>query len=600
MASPWFLPSNECNGGSHSTVQREVMAYRTVPVLRVVPSLLRPRPPSRARWVAKGLALAILFVSALEARLGTAQTLQIENPLVLQRADPDIYRHTDGYYYFTATVPAYDLIELRRADTIQGLSSAAPTVIWRAHPSGEMASHIWAPEIHSVDGGWYVYFAAGSSSDVWDIRVYVLSNASPNPLEGTWQERGQLMTNGPKASGAFFALDATTFEHGGVRYLVWAESDPEFDANTVLYIAPMSNPWTLAARGVRISAPEEAWERVGYAVNEGPAVLKRNGKVFISYSASATDANYCLGLLTAEDTSDLLDPRSWSKASQPVFRSGNGVFGPGHNQFTTTPDGSVDLIVYHGRDYERIDGDPLNDPNRATRVKPLAWHADGTPDFGAPLADGTLTIELEANGGAAGAAGAPNGGQGGADHGGAPSPPSGGIGGSVGGTGGATASGGAGTGAEGTATGGASGGDGGLGGTAGVGGSDPGSGGGGGGGAAVGGTPASGGTSTGGIPASGGASVGGSASGGSPTGGNGSLPSAGTGGVGAAAVGGSTGGSATGGSPPVSEPVRGDERDSGCGCSLPGSPARSGAAALAALGLCFALGRRSRARGRQR
>lgn len=576
-----------------------MMAHCAWSVLRVVPSRQRPRPPSRPQWAAPSLALAVLFVLALGARPGAAQTLQIENPLVLQRADPDIYRHTDGYYYFTATVPAYDLIELRRADTIQGLSSAAPTVIWRAHPSGAMASHIWAPEIHSVDGSWYVYFAAGSSSDVWDIRVYVLSNDSANPLEGTWQERGQLMTNGPKASGAFFALDATTFEHLGVRYLVWAESDPEFDANTVLYLAPMSDPWTLAARGVRISAPELPWERVGHAVNEGPAVLKRNGKVFISYSASATDANYCLGLLTADDTSDLLDPRSWSKSLEPVFRSGNGVFGPGHNQFTTTPDGSVDLIVYHGRDYEWIDGEPLNDPNRATRVKPLAWHADGTPDFGAPLADGVLTIELEANGGAAGAAGAPNGGQGGADSAGAPSASSGGVGGSAGGTGGATASGAAGTGANGSATGGAGGGAGGLGGTAGVGGSEPGAGGGGAV-AAVGGTPASGGTNSGGLPASGGASVGGSAPGGSPTGGSGALPSAGTGGVGAAAVGGSTGGSATGGSPPVSEPVGGDERDSGCGCSLPGSPARSGAAALAALGLCFALGRRSRARGGRR
>ena len=29
------------------------------------------------------------------------------NPLVFQRADPCIYRHTDGYYYFTASVPAY-------------------------------------------------------------------------------------------------------------------------------------------------------------------------------------------------------------------------------------------------------------------------------------------------------------------------------------------------------------------------------------------------------------------------------------------------------------------------------------------------------------
>ncbi len=558
----------------------------------------RRRRRRRPFGAAIGLFPAVLSAAVLDPRAGLAQTLQITNPLVRQRADPDILLHTDGYYYFTATVPAYDLIELRRADTLQGLSSAVPQVIWRAHPSGEMAAHIWAPELHQVDGSWYVYFAAGSSSNVWDIRVYVLSNDSANPLEGSWQERGQVMTNGPQASGAFFALDATTFEHQEVRYLVWAESDPEFDANTVLYIAPMSNPWTLAARGVRISAPELPWERVGYAVNEGPAVLQRNGKIFISYSASATDANYCVGLLTADDTSDLLDPRSWSKASQPVFRSGNGGCGPGHNQFTTTPDGSVDLLVYHGRDYERIEGDPLNDPNRATRVQPLAWRADGTPDFGAPLADGTLTIALEASGGAAGAAGAPNGEQGGADHGGAPSPGGDGRGGAaVGGAGGAPGGGGWGTGGDGAATGGATAGDGGRGGEAVVGGGDPGSGGGAV--AAGGGTPASGGANTGG-GAPGGVSHGGGASGGAGTGGAGALPSAGTGGIGAAVTGGGSGGSATRGSPSVAEPPGADERGAGCGCALPGSPARRGTSLLAALGLCAVMERRSRARRRWR
>ncbi|HEX2860410.1 MAG TPA: family 43 glycosylhydrolase, partial [Lacunisphaera sp.] len=34
-----------------------------------------------------------------------------------------------------------------------------------------------------------------------------------------------------------------------------------------------------------------------------------------------------------------------------------------------------------------IAGDPLKDPNRHTRVQPVQWRADGTPDFGAPRPD---------------------------------------------------------------------------------------------------------------------------------------------------------------------------------------------------------------------
>ena len=83
-----------------------------------------------------------------------------EKPLIQQRADPFIYFHTDGYYYFTASVPEYDRIEIRRAWTISGLADAEAHVIWRKHATGPMSWHIWAPEIHVIDGRWFIYFAA--------------------------------------------------------------------------------------------------------------------------------------------------------------------------------------------------------------------------------------------------------------------------------------------------------------------------------------------------------------------------------------------------------------------------------------------------------
>jgi len=80
---------------------------------------------------------------------------------------------------------------------------------------------------------------------------------------------------------------------------------------------------------------------------------------------------------------DLLDPRSWRKSARPVFSTDEGAqrYGPGHNSFVTTPDGKTDLLVYHARSYRDIQGDPLNDPNRDTRVKAIRWRADGTPEF---------------------------------------------------------------------------------------------------------------------------------------------------------------------------------------------------------------------------
>ncbi|HEX2145495.1 MAG TPA: family 43 glycosylhydrolase [Glycomyces sp.] len=352
-------------------------------------------PLSRRRlFQAAGIAAASsagIALSANAARAADTPSVRYVNPLIQQRADPHIWRHTDGYYYFTASVPAYDRIILRRATTIQGLATASESTIWRKHSSGEMGAHIWAPEIHHVNGRWYIYFAAGRTDDIWAIRMYVLENTSANPMTGTWTEKGRIAT--PRDS---FSLDATTFTQGSSRYLCWAQSDPELGSGTSLYLAAMTNPWTITGTPVRISKPTMAWETIGHNVNEGPAVITRNGRIFMTFSASATDANYAVGLLTASSGANLLNASSWAKGSQPVLRSNDATsqYGPGHNSWTVSEDGQSDILVYHARPYKDINGDPLYDPNRHTRVQKVYWRADGTPDFGIPVASGATPYRL--------------------------------------------------------------------------------------------------------------------------------------------------------------------------------------------------------------
>jgi GH43 family beta-xylosidase len=337
--------------------------------------------------------LGISFVLALciaTSAFAQPNTSMPVNPLIQQRADPHIFRHSDGYYYLTATVPEYDRIVLRRARTIAGLSTAEEQVIWRRHAQGEMAVHIWAPEIHFIDGKWYIYFTAGRSDDIWAIRLYVLENAASDPRTGSWVEKGQL-----KTAFETFSLDATTFEHQGKRYLVWTQRPPEpKGAGTDIYIARMRNPWSIEQPQVSISSPTFEWEVRGHKVNEAPAVIVRNERVFVTFSASATDANYCIGLLTADENADLLDRASWKKSPLPVFVSNDATsqYGPGHNSFTIAEDGKTDVLVYHARNYKEIKGEPLNDPNRHSRVQVLEWNADGTPRFGVPVKDGPVRL----------------------------------------------------------------------------------------------------------------------------------------------------------------------------------------------------------------
>jgi GH43 family beta-xylosidase len=97
-----------------------------------------------------------------------------------------------------------------------------------------------------------------------------------------------------------------------------------------------------------------------------------------------------MGLLWADENSKLLDAASWHKLQEPVFTTceENGQYGPGHNSFTVSEDGSRDILVYHARNYREIQGDPLRDPNRHTRLQPFGWGEDGFPVFGQPVKDG--------------------------------------------------------------------------------------------------------------------------------------------------------------------------------------------------------------------
>jgi GH43 family beta-xylosidase len=287
-----------------------------------------------------------------------------QNPMVLQRADPWVIKH-EGTYYFTGSYPAYDRIVLRKAATLNDLQAAEEKAIWFKHDAGPMSKYIWAPELHRVNGAWYIYFAAAETefedSGMPTHRIFVLENKDEDPMSDNWVEKGQVKTHLDT-----FSLDATSVVLGGIQYLIWAQNDPAIPGNSNLYIATMENPWTLSSKPVMLTKPEYDWECIDFKVNEGPAVLLHDDMIYLTYSASGTGVPYAVGMLTASRDSDLLDKNSWTKAAQPLFKTSeeNKQYGPGHNSFTKSEDDSEDLMVYHVREYTKIEGDPLFDPNR--------------------------------------------------------------------------------------------------------------------------------------------------------------------------------------------------------------------------------------------
>ncbi len=285
-------------------------------------------------------------------------------PFIAQRADPYILHAPDGSFYFTASVPEYDRIALRHSQTLKGLAEAEEVTIWRKHDEGIMSLHIWAPELHYLDGSWYVYYAGGDKDDIWAIRPYVLKCTGQDPMKDPWVEMG-LLKRVDDFSFNDFSLDMTVFEHRGRRYTIWAEKVNQGQKISSLYIAELASPTELKTEQVLLTTPDYDWERVDFWVNEGPSVMKADGKIFVTFSASATGERYCMGLLSVDEDADLLDPRVWKKERYPVLKTSreHGLYGPGHNTFFTDENGKQ-MMAYHARPYDEIIGNPLYDINR--------------------------------------------------------------------------------------------------------------------------------------------------------------------------------------------------------------------------------------------
>ena len=332
-------------------------------------------------------------------------TPQYINPLILHRADPFIFKHTDGYYYFTASHTdaehnldgkyQYRKILIRRAASINDLSDSvgnySERCVYEREPiCGNRSPHIWAPEIHFIRGKWYIYFTTTvSDTDVWQIRPHALC-CDGDPMTDEWTNLGPIKTS-VEGSRAFtdFSLDHTVFEHHGELYMLWAQKVTQ---DSDIYIARMSDPATICTEMVLLTRPEYDWERYGFAVNEGPSIIKHGGKIFMVFSCSGTDARYCLGMMYIDENADVLDASAWTKLSHPVFTMcrENKQFGPGHNSFTRSEDDRFDVMVYHSRMEEHYIGEPgyepLYDAGRNTCVKAIEWNEEtGMPEFGVPL-----------------------------------------------------------------------------------------------------------------------------------------------------------------------------------------------------------------------
>lgn len=322
----------------------------------------------------RALVVAALLQAATSA---SAMDLAKTNPLLDSGPDPWIVREGPIFYYMGTHG---DRLAIRATTDLARLNEAAEVTVWRPPATGANAKSIWAPELHRIDGRWYIYYTA-AASDAPDGKedahrgVFVLENSGADPTKGTWIDRGRLATAQP-------GIDGTTFTANGKRYLVYS---PYVGPDSVLAIVEMTNPWTLKGKETIIARPDQVWERQGgRQILEGPEFLQGpKGDLFLTYSGSACWSDgYAIGLLHAKPGADPLDATAWTKSTQPILQknpAGN-VYAPGHNGFFRMDDGTA-WIVYHANPGPEMGCTGKRSP----RIQPVRWDEEGTPRLDKPV-----------------------------------------------------------------------------------------------------------------------------------------------------------------------------------------------------------------------
>ncbi|MCQ6562402.1 family 43 glycosylhydrolase [Paenibacillus mendelii] len=322
---------------------------------------------------------SLVELSEVEVRSPMLVRSDFHNVISQDGADPWMYKHTDGYYYYTRTTG--NNVTIWRSKTLSGIESGEKKVVWTPptnNPNAANCRSIWAPEIHFLSNAWYVYYSATTCADTKDVnhRMFVLENTSADPFQGTFTDKGKITD-----STDLWAIDGTVLNLAGQLYWFWSGWDSPYQNRQNIYVASMSNPYTLSSARTLISSPTLSWEMSQFPyINEAPQPIVKDNKVNLVYSADGSwSNNYNLGLLTASTTSNLLSAASWTKNNASVFSSGSGIFGPGHNSFTKSPDGTEDWLIYHAARWSGAGW------TRNVRAQPFTWNADNTPNLSVPV-----------------------------------------------------------------------------------------------------------------------------------------------------------------------------------------------------------------------
>jgi hypothetical protein len=160
-------------------------------------------------------------------------------------------------------------------------------------------------------------FHAGTPQEFFEEQSHVMAlKEGGNPLKASdWEMPVRVLKKDGsylyENSGKGITLDMTVFEAGGKHYVCWSQRQfLPVDQGAWLYIAQIDPkaPWNLITDPVLLSMPEYGWANNHTFVDEGPFALKRDGKVYLTFSSAAVDSTYVVGMFTGDEKTMIIPP----------------------------------------------------------------------------------------------------------------------------------------------------------------------------------------------------------------------------------------------------------------------------------------------------
>lgn len=261
--------------------------------------------------------------------------------------DPFVLTHDSVYYMYCTSETSLkkgfyvwtskDLVNWKKQDF--ALSNDTPGVLG--------INRFWAPEVVEYKGKFYMTYSAGDTDNVLKLCLAV----SDHPL-GPFKSY-----QSPWYDHKLNHIDATIFIEGNKAYTYFVRDCSTNFINerstSQIFVAQLSDDLkTFVTEPKLVITPDQPYEDINGTRlwNEGPFVLKHEGKYYMTYSANGFNTNeYCVAYATADNP---FGP--WTKAKEnPILKANMaiGVSGPGHNSFAYSPNGKELFMIYHAHTF---------------------------------------------------------------------------------------------------------------------------------------------------------------------------------------------------------------------------------------------------------